>query len=975
MLLFLAERVLFRAALVVMGLLLLRAIWLVRRRSFEPQAVSGEPSSWPRVTVQLPIRNELHVAERAIRASAELDYPRDLLEIQVIDDSDDETSAIIEDIVRQVSVEGAPVRVFRRAANTGNKAGALAEALMTAEGQFVAIFDADGVPAPDFLRRTLPVLLSDPKIGLVQARWTFINRDRSLLTKLQALLLDGLMLVDQVARSRAGISFQFNGTAGIWRRSAIDTAGGWRPGTLTEDLDLSFRARLTGAKLVHLPTVEVATELTDSMRAYRRQQARWACGNAQALRQIGPSIVRSTRPLGDRLEMLVHICRRFLFVALAILTVSFPLTTFNIVRPPWDFGLAADIALVVWTFLTLGFYFATALRLGGRRVASALLLVPAAMGLQLGLSLVHTVATVRGLLPGCRAFEVTPKTGELPRATGRQYRARFDLLCLLECAIGFTYLGLTGLALSMSLVAHALFMAFVGASYLAVGAATLLETSGQRVRRAKAAPQIVVPAPLPARRIEWLVFAVLFLSAAYFHVPGSWNPNSRMNVTLALVERHTTAIDAYHTNTNDKAFSNGHFYSDKAPGASFVGTVPYSILYAAKRLAPGWFSQFSWPRLRLWFVSHFVSGLALALTGLLLVRVARRLGAMVRASAGIALGYGLGTIAFTYSTMLFGHVLAAAFCFASFALVLFPGGAAVGRHRLLWAGFLAGWAFITEYPTVGISIIIALYAIRVRRDRFDVRALAWFALGAVAPLLLGGAYAAASFGHPFEFGYANLADPTWLGMKKVGVFGLTYPRPSRFLHLLFTPHRGLLIYSPFALMGFLGFLGLLRGKPGPWRTALVLCGWVVAYLLVFDSSFEWWAGGSCFGPRHLMAMLPFLCLAAWPLVEKWPRAALLLGLASTFLAVVGVTVGPIPAESIRHPLFPMIERFFQGRLLTNGGSFLRLRGLSTLLPLLGLWGVAGVLLWRWTLTPRPQREAVASADGPIAPAEAAPELP
>jgi cellulose synthase/poly-beta-1,6-N-acetylglucosamine synthase-like glycosyltransferase len=979
MLLFLVERVLFRAALVLMGLHMIRAVWLARRGAAEPSSAPlGDRANWPRVTVQIPIRNEFYVVERAILAAAALDYPHELLEIQVVDDSDDETVILVDRVVERLSAEGVLVRACRRKTPEGFKAGALAEALRTARGEFVAIFDADCVPAPDFLVRTLPVLLANPKVGLVQARWTFLNRDRSLLTKLQALLLDGLMLVEQAGRSRAGLSFQFNGTSGVWRRSAIESAGGWRAGALTEDLELSFRARLAGVKLVHLPTVEVATELTESMRAYRRQQSRWACGNAQALREIGPSVVVSARSLSERIQMLAHIGRRLLFVALAILTVTFPLTTFEIVRPPWEFGLASDAALVLWTFLTVGLYLGTAIRLGGSRIAPVFLLVPAAIGLNLGLALAQTVGIVRGLVPGRRTFEVTPKTGGLlgNNTSGPRYRARFDPLCILECAIGILYLGFTGYALAMSLFAHAAFMVFVAASYLSVGAATLLERPAHDLRANDTKP--VRPADeatgtTRTRRLEWLVFAILFLSAGYFFVPGSWNANSRLNVAMAMVEHHTTAIDAYHANTKDKAFFEGHYYSDKAPGTALVAAVPYSILHMVKRIAPGWIGHYS--SVRLWLVPHLVSGLALALTGLLLVRVARRLGTTPLAAAGVALGYGLSTIAFPFGSVLFGHDLAAFLCFASFATVVWTGGSPVGRHRIVWAGFIAGWAFITEYPTAGISAIIALYAARAGRDRFGARGFAWFALGALAPLAIGAAYGMVSFGRPFGVGYSHLSDPSWAaGMNNTGFFGITYPHASRLLFLLFTPHRGLFVYSPFAIIGFLGLASLLLCKPGPWRLALALSAGATAYLLLFVSSFEWWAGGWSFGPRHLITALPFVCLAAWPILERWPRAALALGLVSTFFAVVGVTIGPVPDESIAHPLGPMITRFFQGRILPNAGSLLGLRGLSTLLPLLAMWCGAGALLWRWSLTPQPPGAVVAHAPGQTRPGEAAPEL-
>src|SRR5262245_13419401 len=242
------------------------------------------PEAWPRVTVQLPIRNEFYAATRVLAAVARLDYPRELLEIQVLDDSDDGTSQLIGEQVAALEAQGFEVAHLCRTDPSGFKAGALAAGLTSARGEFVAMFDSDFVPASDFLKRLLPHF-DHERVAMVQGVWSHLNREQNWLTRVQAQLLDGLFVVEQTAKSRAGVPFQFNGTAGIWRRAAIDAVGGWTFDSLTEDLDLSIRAQLAGFRLVHVPDVSVPCELPTSLAMFRVQQRRWALGTAQLLRK------------------------------------------------------------------------------------------------------------------------------------------------------------------------------------------------------------------------------------------------------------------------------------------------------------------------------------------------------------------------------------------------------------------------------------------------------------------------------------------------------------------------------------------------------------------------------------------------------------------------------------------------------------------------------------------------------------------
>jgi len=279
-------------AVYALSALLHVVLYLLHRR--DPPAPPEVPwEALPTVTVQIPVYNEVHVVERAIHAAAALDYPRERLQVLVLDDSDDETTAVAQACAGGYRARGFDISVLRRADRSGYKAGALAHALPHSKGEFIAIFDADFQPQPDFLLRTIPHLLARPELGFVQARWAFLNPDYSLLTRAQALAFDGYFVIEQTARSRAGLMLIFNGSAGVWRRACIEDAGGWQCDTLCEDLDLAFRAQAAGWRPLYLPDVAVPSELPPQIAAFKLQQARWAQGAAQSLRKLAPRLLRS----------------------------------------------------------------------------------------------------------------------------------------------------------------------------------------------------------------------------------------------------------------------------------------------------------------------------------------------------------------------------------------------------------------------------------------------------------------------------------------------------------------------------------------------------------------------------------------------------------------------------------------------------------------------------------------------------------
>ncbi len=285
---------------------LLTLLYFWHRREKLP-AVAVAADAWPTVAVQLPIYNERHVVERLIDAAAALDYPRDRLEVQVLDDSTDDTTALAEARAAYHRARGVNVRVIRRPERTGYKAGALAWGLTQTTAEFCAVFDADFRPHTDFLRRTIPQFLNHSDIGMIQTRWSHLNDEYSALTHAQSLALDGHFVVEQNGRSRSGLLINFNGSGGVWRRACIESAGGWQADTMTEDMDLSYRAQLAGWRSLYLSDVDAPAELPPQMEAFKRQQARWAQGSVQCLRKLGRPILRSQLSAPQKIMALVHI--------------------------------------------------------------------------------------------------------------------------------------------------------------------------------------------------------------------------------------------------------------------------------------------------------------------------------------------------------------------------------------------------------------------------------------------------------------------------------------------------------------------------------------------------------------------------------------------------------------------------------------------------------------------------------------------
>jgi cellulose synthase/poly-beta-1,6-N-acetylglucosamine synthase-like glycosyltransferase len=397
------------AALLPFGVHRLAILWLRFRRP-EPPTPPAWQGELPRVTVQLPVYNEASVVERLIDAVCGLDYPRHLLDVQLLDDSDDETSELAAGRIRDWRVQGVDVVHIRRQARDGFKAGALSHGLRAARGEFILVLDADFVPSADLIRRLL-LSFGDPGVGMAQARWSHLNEDSSWITRAQALLLDAHFSLEHAARYRSGRFFNFNGTAGMWRRRCIVDAGGWRSTTLTEDLELSYRAQLAGWRFAYRDDVEVPAELPETLRALEVQQERWAEGAIQTARTLLPTIWRSRYPIGTRLEATAHLLGHLVHPLAILLALTVGLGawagTAAGILPIWVHALGLAFALTPFVI----FYAATAC-VRGYGPGRALRATGAALLLGIGLGVPLTGAVLRGLGSGSTQFARTPKRGE-----------------------------------------------------------------------------------------------------------------------------------------------------------------------------------------------------------------------------------------------------------------------------------------------------------------------------------------------------------------------------------------------------------------------------------------------------------------------------------------------------------------------------------------------------------------------------------
>jgi cellulose synthase/poly-beta-1,6-N-acetylglucosamine synthase-like glycosyltransferase len=393
----------------------------------------------PNVTVQLPIFNEQFVIDRLIEAVCAMEYPREKLEIQVLDDSTDETREVASSIVERYASLGHPIVYIHRTNRHGFKAGALDAGLKVARGEFIAIFDADFVPPPDWLMNVIHHF-AEPGIGMVQTRWTHLNRDYSLLTQIEAILLDGHFVLEHGARSRAQQFFNFNGTAGMWRRQAITDAGGWQHDTLTEDTDLSYRSQMAGWKFKYLPEIECPAELPIEMTAFKTQQARWAKGLIQTSKKVLPMMFRSDVPRRIKIEAVYHLTANISYPLMIVMTAL--LIPCMIVRfyQGWFQMLLIDVPLFTASSLSIAVFYLMSQRvLFPKTWMKTFLYLPFLMALGIGLTVTNSKAVMEALFGIKSAFARTPKyrvakKGEKTHAA--KYRKRLKLTPWIELFIG-----------------------------------------------------------------------------------------------------------------------------------------------------------------------------------------------------------------------------------------------------------------------------------------------------------------------------------------------------------------------------------------------------------------------------------------------------------------------------------------------------------------------------------------------------------
>jgi cellulose synthase/poly-beta-1,6-N-acetylglucosamine synthase-like glycosyltransferase len=436
----------------------------------------------PTVTIQLPLYNEMYVVDRLVGAVCRIDYPRDRLEIQVLDDSTDETRQIAELAVRRHAAQGVDIKYLHRANRAGFKAGALDEGLQVARGQYIAIFDADFIPKPDFLTRTVHYF-SDPKVGMVQARWGHVNEDYSLLTKIQAMMLDAHFVLEHGSRNRSGCFFNFNGTAGIWRREAIADGGGWQHDTLTEDLDLSYRTQLRGWQFVFIENHVAPAELPVEMNAFKSQQHRWAKGSIQTFLKLMPRILRSDQPSKVKVEAFFHLSANLNYPLMCVLSVLIAPSMIIRYNMGWYEMLLIDIPLFFAATASVGnFYMVCQRELYPRTWTERLRYLPLLMSIGIGLAVNNTKAVLEALFDKPSDFMRTPKYGIERKSddwTGKKYHQIVAVQPLIELTLGIYFTGTLFYALANGIYGTVPFLMLFQIGFLYTGLLSVLQQFGE----------------------------------------------------------------------------------------------------------------------------------------------------------------------------------------------------------------------------------------------------------------------------------------------------------------------------------------------------------------------------------------------------------------------------------------------------------------------------------------------------------------
>lgn len=468
----------------VYGFYRFRLVYLfLRYRHVKPApAARFAEEQLPRITVQVPLFNEMYVVERVLQAVTQLDYPRHLLEIQVLDDSTDETADIAQQAVRRYQAEGHQITYLHRPHRAGFKAGALAQGLRQATGEFIAIFDADFIPRPDTLRKMVH-FFTDPRVGMVQMRWSYVNADYNMLTRIQQIMLDGHFVVEQTARSRSGSFFNFNGTAGMWRRTAIAWSGGWQTDTLAEDTDLSYRAQLFGWKFIYLLDEDVPSELPVDVNSFKVQQRRWAKGVLQVGRKLIGRILRSDLPVKVKLELFFRFTNNAnapLIIILSLLHWPVLIVRFN---QGWFHLLLLDTPVLIFATMSVIAYYGVAIRHLYSDWKKQARYLPLVMAVGIGMAMNNARAALEAFLGVETAFARTPKFRIESRQDewrGKKYRWGSDLIPLLELLLAAYFVGVIHYAIVMHIWGTIPFLLLFLIGYGFTGLISLIQ--GRQVR-------------------------------------------------------------------------------------------------------------------------------------------------------------------------------------------------------------------------------------------------------------------------------------------------------------------------------------------------------------------------------------------------------------------------------------------------------------------------------------------------------------
>jgi cellulose synthase/poly-beta-1,6-N-acetylglucosamine synthase-like glycosyltransferase len=456
-------------------------VYLYMRHKNEVPVPKAHFDDLPVVTIQLPLFNEMYVVDRLVDAVAAIDYPREKLEIQVLDDSTDETCAIAENAVRRHAAEGLDIKYIHRADRAGYKAGALEAAMQVARGSFIAIFDADFLPRPDFLRATIHHF-TDDKVAMVQTRWGHLNEDYSLLTKIQAILLDAHFVLEHGSRNRGGCFFNFNGTAGIWRREAIIDGGGWQHDTLTEDLDLSYRTQLRGWRFVFLPGHVAPAELPVEMNAFKSQQHRWAKGSIQTFLKLMPRILQSDQPFMVKAEAFFHLSANFNYPLMCVLSALMAPSMVIRYNMGWYEMLLIDIPLFfAATASVANFYMVCQRELYPQSWTERLRYLPFLMSIGIGLAVNNTKAVLEAIFHRPSEFARTPKY-RIDAGGGewmaKKYRQAVIVQPLVEVALGLYFTATLVYALANGIYGTVPFLMLFQVGFLYTGLLSLVQQFG-----------------------------------------------------------------------------------------------------------------------------------------------------------------------------------------------------------------------------------------------------------------------------------------------------------------------------------------------------------------------------------------------------------------------------------------------------------------------------------------------------------------